>query len=84
MIVLTLFQTAELFPQGIKHNSIKLNIFSPLVFWQGSKYKHNNFDYLGNFDEDAFKNLNKKRVIVVVIFLIMLISLIVIIDKYAM
>ena len=61
-ILITLLLSTKLFPQEIKYNSIKLNIFSPLVYWQGSKYKHDKFDYLGTgvFMSPAYKlKLNK-------------------------
>ena len=72
-----------------ENESKELSKLRPITKWclrqlQKSKVivKDNNGEY--NFDEDAYKNLNKKRVIAAVIFLIVLISLIVIIYKQIM
>jgi hypothetical protein len=68
------------------NESKELSKLRPITKWRLSQLqkskvivKADNGEY--NFDEKAYKNLNKKRVIAVVIFLIVLISLIVIIHK---
>ncbi|MEJ2615428.1 MAG: hypothetical protein P8Z35_10745 [Ignavibacteriaceae bacterium] len=69
-----------------ENESKELSKLRPITKWRLSQLqkskvivKADNGEY--NFDEKAYKNLNKKRVIAVVIFLIVLISLIVIIHK---